>query len=123
MPKIACEIAFIAKNPHELLSRWDPLMSFRPPNLNPGPQRALNHDNKLLMNTSGFGSEFPIESPAETLEWVNEYRTGAKPTISDLFTNNIYLESNPMSMFSIERREVKLGNVGKLLFDLLDVRW
>lgn len=64
MSKIGCEMAFTAKNPHELLSRWDPLGSFRPSNLNPVPQRVFNHNNKFLMNVSGFGSEFPIESPA-----------------------------------------------------------
>ena len=123
MLKTACEMAFMAKNPHELLSCWGPVMSFCPQNLKPGPQHAFNHNSQFLINTEGFGSEFPIESPTQTLEHTNKYRMTIKHTIHNLFTGNIHLKCYPVFMFGIERREVEFRDVRKLPFDLLDVRW
>lgn len=82
-PKIPCEIAFTAKNPQEVASRWEPAGSFRPEKLNFFPERADNHHNRALTITSGFGIEFPIESAIKLLPSVETLVT-QKHTIDDI---------------------------------------
>ena len=77
MLKIPCEIAFIAKNPQHVVSRWEPTRSFRPMKVNFWLQRAYSHHNRTLTNAPGFVIEFPIESAIKVLvfregAWVTE---------------------------------------------------